>query len=70
MAESLPNVTINVAGVFKLQVCATKGQTRGVIAWKAEELMPHGRDLGWFLREEATPVQCADHDDREHWVLV
>jgi hypothetical protein len=68
---ALPEVTvINASAIFSVQVCARKNVSRGKVEFETESLIPQGREMGWYLRDETEAVQCDSYHNRVHWVLV
>ena len=78
-------VTISMIGLTLMQVCAIKDATDEEILQIANSENPAGTTNGWTLVirennkpdyweddtfEQAKPVQCEDHPDRMHFILV
>ncbi len=64
-------------GLCGMQVCACKDVTDVEILEVCNRENPAGTSNGWceVIREEkqgekATPVQCADHPDRLHFLVI
>lgn len=52
-------------------VCADKTVTKDEIETYLKT-RPSGTANGWQISDEEkiNPIQCADHEDRQHWILI
>lgn len=75
-------VTRPYCGVVAMQVCAVKDATDEEILEVCNRENPAGTENGWgevirdcaevtmFKNEKSVPVQCQDHEDRQHFMVL
>ena len=75
-------ITKPMMGIFGMQVCAKKGTSDESILSVCNTENPAGTQNGWcrvfrhvdegdtLLGENCLPVQCKDHEDREHLIII
>ena len=70
-------VSIPMIGICYMQVCAVADSTDEEILEVANRDNPAGTTNGWVKvaredheREDARPVICEDHPNREHFIVI
>jgi len=66
-------VTKPMIGICHMQACVKKGLGEDKILEEANKLNLCGTTQGWCRIEREgnmAPVQCVDHPDREHVIIV
>lgn len=67
-------ITKAMVGICHMQVCAIKSLSDKEIVDYANRFNPSGTSNGWscVVRDDdrLKPVQCEDHPDRQHLILV
>lgn len=70
-------VTIPMIGLVYMQVCAEADATDEEILEVCNKENPAGTRNGWVRvaredhdREDARPVECADHPGRKHFIVI